>query len=425
MSNHFVKGRATSDAGGKGTERAQGQHNEYLLIVVDEAEGVPDFIWDAITSMTSGGIAMVIYYRNPRTDNSHAHVMRNNDWVFPITISCLNHPNVVNNMSIIPSSVTRDYIYKMLETCTRVDEHSDKDFTFELDWQPGIIYKPSVEWFWRVLGIVPGGEAFDTFVTRATIQEAAERIAIIDYMQMAQIGIDVARYGGDASTIYLTLGNVTQRVAKIYNFDTIQYFDTVIELVMDLYSKGTRRVSFRIDNTGGYGNGLTDLLSYWFNRTMFATWNVHEVMFNTVPTLDDMFKDTITQLYWYAGQQLKTHVLLDPPSELFDDLSRRPYTYVTSRRDIEGNKKKDVELRQLLSKKQFRAKYHRSSNDGDGCVLSMGDENFFQTANVNWGDNHVPNIESIKQQINEVYPMQASSVDHITFFSRYPDGSPF
>lgn len=428
-SNHFVKGRATSDAGGRGTERAQGQHNKFLLVIVDEAEGAPDFIWDAIKSMTSGGIAIVVYTRNPRTDNSHAHVMRSDEWVFPVTISCLNHPNVVHNMSIIPSSVTRDYIYKMLDTCTRVDEHSEKDYTFELDWQPGIIYKPSTEWFWRVLGIVPGGEAFDTFVTRATILEASERVGIIDYTQMAQIGIDIARYGGDAGTIYLTLGNVTYRVAKIYDFNTIDYFNAVIELLQNLYLKGTRRVSIRVDGTGGWGNGLIDLLKYWSESYKFAYYTVYEVQFNTTAPLVDMFKDIITQLYWYAGQKLKHSVILDIPPELIDDLSRRPYQYVSSTREVKGIKK-IVELRQLLSKKMFKTKHHRSPDDGDGFVLSIGDEAFFRTNAIVWETDEPyeqsnDSIRQIQSFVSEVYPMKASLVDTIDFFKRYPDGTHF
>lgn len=53
--DHFATGKALNNQGGMGTERAQGQHGEYLMFVLDEAEGLPDFIYDAVNSMTSGG----------------------------------------------------------------------------------------------------------------------------------------------------------------------------------------------------------------------------------------------------------------------------------------------------------------------------------------------------------------------------------
>ena len=51
--DHFVKGRATNNAGGQGTERTQGQHAPYQLFIIDEAEGVAEYVFDAIRSMTS------------------------------------------------------------------------------------------------------------------------------------------------------------------------------------------------------------------------------------------------------------------------------------------------------------------------------------------------------------------------------------
>lgn len=46
--DHFIKGRATNNANQSGTERVQGQHGRYNLYVLDEAEGVADFVFDVI-----------------------------------------------------------------------------------------------------------------------------------------------------------------------------------------------------------------------------------------------------------------------------------------------------------------------------------------------------------------------------------------
>lgn len=131
--NHFAKGRATSDSHGRGTERVQGQHGKYLLFILDEAEGVADFVYKAVESMASGGIAIVLMLANPRTRTSLFYRQRTRDDVQNFRISCLHHPNVLANREIIPGAVRRDYVTGMLkENAEIVHEHNDDDHTFEL-----------------------------------------------------------------------------------------------------------------------------------------------------------------------------------------------------------------------------------------------------------------------------------------------------
>jgi hypothetical protein len=102
--DHFAKGRATSDAGGQGSERAQGQHGPHLLFVLDEAEGIADYVYDAVQSMTSGGLAIVLMLANPRTRSSRFHRTRDGASVVNFRISCLHHPNVLANREIVPGA---------------------------------------------------------------------------------------------------------------------------------------------------------------------------------------------------------------------------------------------------------------------------------------------------------------------------------
>lgn len=67
---HFAQGRATQNGD---TESIQGQHNPYLMFILDEAEGMPEYVWSSIDSMTSGGISIVIMLGNPRTRTSRFH----------------------------------------------------------------------------------------------------------------------------------------------------------------------------------------------------------------------------------------------------------------------------------------------------------------------------------------------------------------
>src|SRR5262249_17972466 len=107
---HFIKGRATNNDQGKGTERVQGQHGRYNLYVLDEAEGVADFVFDAIRSMTSGGISIVVMLANPRTRSSRFYKMGAEPQVRSFRMSCLHHPNVVAGREVVPGAVRRQYV---------------------------------------------------------------------------------------------------------------------------------------------------------------------------------------------------------------------------------------------------------------------------------------------------------------------------
>jgi hypothetical protein len=100
--DHFANGMATNNAGGTGTERVQGQHGKYLMFILDEAEGIADYVWDAIKSMMSGGIAIVLMLANPRTRFSRFHKARELPSVRSFRISCIWHPNVLHGREIVP-----------------------------------------------------------------------------------------------------------------------------------------------------------------------------------------------------------------------------------------------------------------------------------------------------------------------------------
>src|SRR5205085_3597284 len=140
-----------------GTERVQGQHERYLLFVIDEAEGVADYVFDAIRSMTSGGISIVLMLANPRTRSSRFHRAAEGRTVVNFRMSCIYHPNVLAGREIVPGAVMREYVETMIDDGKEqhaevVDAHDNDRDTFELPWRPGVIYAPDPEFMFRVLG---------------------------------------------------------------------------------------------------------------------------------------------------------------------------------------------------------------------------------------------------------------------------------
>jgi phage terminase large subunit len=366
---HFVTGKATNNDKGSGSERTHGQHDAYQLFIVDEAEAVPQFVFDAIRSMSSGGISVILVLRNPRTTICEAHKIRKLPNVCKFRISELDHPNVREDREIIPGSVRRQYILDMLPGCERVNEHDPDEYTFELPWQPDVIYRPSLEFLWRVLGIASSKGTDDTFCPPGRYEAATTRTPYDgDDIADAWLGIDAARYGNDKGTIYIRhLGRVWKD-SEISKQDGFEYYLKAKAACEKLKQKGVKRIRVRVDGGGGYGSTCIDNLRRDADLAKdFESFQVFEVHNNGTPKDQDKYADAVTEMYAYAGEALKVLRLENPPPNLETDLCERKYKYVIKT----SNGKTRLDVKQLVPKEKFKEQFGRSPDDGDGMVLAV------------------------------------------------------
>ncbi len=377
--NHYAKGRATT--GGK-TEAVQGQHEECMLFVIDEAEGVEDYVFDAIESMASGGrIVIVILLANPRTRTSGFYKLAARSFVKSLRMSCLNHPNVRTGKDEVPNAVRRDYVEMMLEKhCEPVDSHEPDRHTFEIDWKPGI-FLPNPEFMFRVMGVPPASSSADTFAPVGRFESAERRAPYVYESQLnperkevglpsaAYIGIDAARYGDDAGTIYLRIGDNVERKHRIAKQDGWDYYQKTRELCYNLPDNITK-VEIRVDGGGGYGSTVVDNIRREMELVeKFEEFDVYEVMFNTTAVYDPAnYYDLVTEMYYHAGESLKVLSIANAPNALKADLCERAYRFVKS---------KGRDVKKLVSKEDFRTKNGRSPDDGDGFVLAVAPSYLF------------------------------------------------
>ena len=381
--DHFATGIPLNNQGGMGTERAQGQHGEYLMFVLDEAEGLPDFIYDAVDSMTSGGIAVVLMAANPKTRASKFYKIRTNNRVQNFRISCHSHPNVVSGREVVPNAVRRDYIEQMLETGMKerglsvVAEHNPDRHTFSLPFsvtidgrtfEPGTIFEPDREYLWRVMGIAPGDAADNTLIPVGRYEAALARKAqdvdpAIREPHKARLGIDVARFGRDMGTGYVRWNGVVRRFAQFPQKTNLVYKATIKTELLRLAALGVTDVEVRVDGGGGFGGGVIDLLRADLDlRRALHRFVVYEVLFNGTPKDPLKYADPITEMTDKAGEALKHLRLENVPDVLLEDLTERTYDYALY--------KGVLEVKQLQSKKEFkRAHENRSPDDGDGFTL--------------------------------------------------------
>lgn len=366
---HFAKGRATQNGD---TESIQGQHNPYLMFILDEAEGMPEYVWSSIDSMTSGGISIVVMLGNPRTRTSRFHKIGERSTVANFRLSCLYHPNVLAGAEIIPGAVRRDYVLEMLEEhAQQVAAHDPDRYTFELPWLPGVIYEPDDEMLFRVLGIPALNTSDDTFVPVGRYEAAKRRVPDPEAnAHAARVGVDVARYGSDAGTIYANHRSKVWRHAKLNQQDTTAYAGKIVELGKQLHAAGARSLHVRVDAGGGFGGGVVDQIKHnaELRQLYHQDYKVIEVDFGGSSSKPQSYADCATEMYATTGEALKALAVVNPPNELESDLTERAYKWV----QLHG-----VAVKKLVDKEQFRKDKGRSPDDGDGFVLAVAPDYVF------------------------------------------------
>lgn len=394
--NHWAIGRTTSDTGGQGTARAQGQHGKFLFFVFDEAEGVPQYQFDAINAMMTGGTVIIwLLIANPMSRNSAFHKLGKAPGVLNYAFSLLDFPNVAEGVEIVPHGTTRSWFNGMVVKHCEVAQAHDVDLlTFEVPWEVSAevrdgewmtypahtIFIPNAEFQFRVLGVAPATNAGDALISVARYEAAVTRpVPGVRDMRVAQIGVDCARFGNDAGNVWLYQGQVLEKEADLRQVDDWRYAEAGKKAALKAIGQGATTVSFRVDGTGGYGGGKIDILKADAALLEAATAAgcqllFHEVQFGSLPSDPERYYDTATELYAEAAEELLHVSIPRPPEHLQSDLTERRTRFM-----FRTVREKRLAVRKLESKDEFKARVKpaRSPDDGDGAVLTLAPERLF------------------------------------------------
>ncbi len=387
--NHFASGKSTDDSNGKGGERVQGQHGKFLMFVLDEAEGIPKFVYEAIDSMTSGGIVIVLMIANPKTRNSHFYHQAKYSNVLSMRMSCLQHPNVVADKTVVPGAVKRSYVTDMIEKhCHEVDGPNPDLFHFQVPWDATTWYEPNNEFMFRVLGIPPENASINTFIPVGRFEAAVKRgkqpmVNATTDPTKARIGVDCARWGDDTGAVYLRHNGHISKVARIEQQNTFVYVEHIKFAALKLPDAVTS-LHIRVDGTGGFGAGIIDrLLVDPELRRRFHDFQVIEVMFGALPSPhnSDEYANCVTEMYAETAEVLKDIAIIQPAEQLEIDLTDRQYGYQS---------KGQLELKRLEPKDDFRKRHKHSPDDGDGLVLCAAPDFCFDHLLITNDDEAMP-----------------------------------
>lgn len=395
--NHYAKCKVTSDSHGKGSEKLQGKHPEYGFFILDEAEGIPDFVFEAIDSMTSGGICVVLMVANPKTRTSKFHKMQGVSNVKSFRMSCLGHPNVVAGKEEVPGAVRRHYVEMMVEKhCDVVQEESEENLTFKLPYpingpegkvfQPGTIFKPKYEFMFRVLGVAPPNMSEKTVIPFGVYEAAKKRTPDGKNAEKARMGVDCARWGVDNGTLYLKHAGAVRKLGEFSKQDIFVYKNKIKTEALKLAAQGVTSLHIRFDAGGGFASGPVDLLRADKElKAAFLDFKVIEVLFNAnAQNEPDKYDDLVTEIYHETAEMLKGLAVIDPPDILEVELTEREYKWVTRKSD---------ELKQLESKDDFKKrKKTKSPDDADGFVLAAAPDHCFKVISTDFKPISIPKV---------------------------------
>lgn len=226
-------GRKPADL--RNTEQAmtafQGIHARYVLVILDEATGIPPWLWDAADSLLTNESARILAIGNPDDATSRfEQECRPGSGAEVIRIPADETPNFTGER--IP-----EHLKEMLVSRLWVEERRAR-------W--GVdnpLYQS------KVLARFPD-TSDDAVIPPRLVQQAWLRELPGD--EPGAFGLDVARFGGDSSVLYRVRGGVAREVDSWQKQDTVHTTRRV-----QAHTQRTPHVPIVVD-VDGIGGGVYD-----------------------------------------------------------------------------------------------------------------------------------------------------------------------
>jgi hypothetical protein len=208
-------------------EALQGVHSDNVMLVADEASGIPEAVFEAAAGSMSGHKAVTLLLGNPVRSTGFFYDTHNrlkDDWV-TMKVSCADSPRV-----------SEAYLGEM---AARYGEESNA-------------YRI------RVLGEFPRSDD-DTVIPMELLEMAQQRDVEPSATAPMVWGLDVARFGSDRSALCKRKGNaVTEPIKTWKNLDLMQLTGAVVSEYESL-PPSERPTEILVDSIG-LGAGVVDRL---------------------------------------------------------------------------------------------------------------------------------------------------------------------
>ena len=312
-------------------DQFQGFHSPNMFIVVDEAEGVAEEIYEAIESVMTSAGSLLLLIGNPTTmSGAFRRAFHEERRIYhTITISALDSPNVQAGKPVIPG----------LATARWVEERR------EIWGADSPVYRA------RVLGQFPD-QGEDTLLRLSDIEAAAARHTSGDAPGANNRGgdvvlaVDVARYGADRSVILRRRGDRVEDIRVLRQMDTMQLTGWVAAAIRE---SGAAHIC--VDEIG-LGAGVVD-------RLRELGHPVRGVNVAHKARQDRQFVNLRAEGYWNLRERFRAgRISIPPDNELIGELAALRYSFISQGRI------------QMESKEQIRKRGLPSPDKADALMLA-------------------------------------------------------
>jgi hypothetical protein len=277
--NHYALGFKASDAA---PERFQGFHSTYLLVVVDEAAGVPDPIYDALDSLLSSEGARLLMIGNPTTTSGRFYESFHSrrDLYHTLTIPASDTPNMRAGRVVRPYLITQQWIDEA------VAQHGADS--------------PYVQS--RVHAVFPDVSVDDTLMPLAMVERCSDADPL-PTEERPEAGLDCARFGDDENALCVRQGPNVLREHRWSGMDTMETVGKVRSLIPDPRSVEELKV-----DVIGLGAGVAD-------RLRELGYPVVDVNVGARSSDRTQFYNLRDELWWLLKERFREDLIRGPISE--------------------------------------------------------------------------------------------------------------
>ena len=212
-----------------------------VMYIVDEAAGVPDSIFEALEGASAARSARLLL-GNPTSQSGEFWRAFHRPALGYVThaISSEDTPNARTGRDVVPGLASREYV----EQCRVAWGESSPLFAV------------------RVRGEFAAG-ADACVVPRALVERAmvdeAEAASLVDHDAPLVLGVDVARFGTDATVIAPVRGNVALRALEVRGASGPAVAAAVVDVARERRAPWQQRVTVAVDGIG-VGASVVDAL---------------------------------------------------------------------------------------------------------------------------------------------------------------------
>lgn len=322
----------------KSVENFQGFHSPNFLGIFDEASGLPQTLFDAIEGNLTGAHARLLAIGNPIEASGPFYATFKSKGWNNVHISCMDHPNVINDNNDIPGAVTKKWVEKIENTYGIGSPiHSVK-----------------------VLGNFP--ESGDTNVITLKSLMDCNTIKNKDNLlnDGLHMGVDVARYGADYSHIVLVQDGEVVDDISWNGFDLMSTVGRVVSLIE---AKNIPADNVHIDVIG-VGSGVVDRLrelGHDIDEVNVSGKAERDIDYEELMTGDIKFANRRAELHWICRTLLENRkIIIDESYEsIWRDLTAVHYSF---------NSKGEIIME---PKDNIKKRIGHSPDAGDAFLLAL------------------------------------------------------